>query len=199
MAWFIHLPDAWQGLGGRELTLGPVTMSSLRISRRVYLPSSGGYTRLLETLSNTTPGAITVSINIGGTYGEPHPLLPIAPTQNGGRFAVQASAQSGLPIAVGAAGYVFGGAGAPGPTVVNFAAGQNTFGWRWNVTVPAGQQVSFLEFIVVHPASDENGVETEVNQLTNAAQSGMFDGLSPTDRSAIKNFSVPPPGVRIKT
>ncbi|MCH7511770.1 MAG: hypothetical protein IIB19_05340, partial [Chloroflexi bacterium] len=51
-------------LGGRQVVHGPVGMSGLNVTRRVYVPATEGWARFLEHLQNPTGAPITVNLRI---------------------------------------------------------------------------------------------------------------------------------------
>lgn len=56
-------------LSGREMRIGPVEMSGLEVSRRVFVPTDANFARYLQILHNPTAGPITVDVEVSGELG----------------------------------------------------------------------------------------------------------------------------------
>ncbi|UXI70673.1 carboxypeptidase-like regulatory domain-containing protein [Tahibacter amnicola] len=177
---------------GRELQLGPVAMSGLRVTRRFYVPADGGYARIVDTFSNETGAPVTVPIAVEGQYQSSPAYLRTAPSATGGRYAVlgQMPARRGGWSSPGVAGLVFAGSGAVDPPQVTITPDDGGFRWQWTPTIAAGQRVSYVHFAVVRGSWDFAGAGEWSGQLADMAIATMFDGLSPAERESIKNFTV---------
>ncbi|OGB21129.1 MAG: hypothetical protein A3I66_10075 [Burkholderiales bacterium RIFCSPLOWO2_02_FULL_57_36] len=174
--------------GGREVLIGPNIMENLQVSRRVYVPTSGGYARYLDTLSNPTASDITIAVKVDGNLGsDSGTRLIVSPTQSGGRYAV--TTDQGYDPALA---HVFASTGAPLTGTQMFNPPNDQFSYDWNVTIPAGGTVSLLHFAVQRAASDATAAQAQAEALSTMTQSGMFEGLSSADRANIKNFVVSP-------
>lgn len=173
--------------GGREILLGPDVMENLQVSRRVYVPTEGGYARYLDILNNPTASNITVAVKIEGYLGSNgYTRLIVSPTQSGGRYAVTTDGGDDPAL-----GHVFSSNDAPLIGTQMFTP-EGEFNYGWNVTVPAGGTVSLLHFAVQKATGDAIAAQTQAEALSTMTQSGMFEGLSSEDKANIKNFAVTP-------
>ncbi|MBL8297757.1 MAG: carboxypeptidase regulatory-like domain-containing protein [Rhodanobacteraceae bacterium] len=186
---FPRLSAAWSSQGGRELRLGPLGLAGLQVSRRVYVPAAGGYARLLETLSNPGTAAVTRTLRVSGSYRTFTPELRVSPAASAGRYAVVAPPEWDS-LSAGLAGQVFGGSGGALPQV-RIATSARRFEWSWSVTVAPGQTVSYLSYLVPRRLGDAGAAEQQTQRLAEMTEPGMFDGLSPAEKSQIQNFVVP--------
>jgi len=181
--------------GGRELSFGPVVLSKLISTRRIYVPNAGGFVRGFETLANPTASPITVTLRQFGTFGRyGYPFTPVLitdPAATNTRYAIHGSPPG--PLAggpPGTVGYIFAGSGGATPDATSFAT--RDFSWSWTVTVPANSSVAYVNYLSLRTPNLSADVQTQAAALANSTQPGMFEGLSNAERLIIKNFVVPP-------
>jgi hypothetical protein len=180
----------------RQLGFGPNTLSGLRVSRRIFVPSDAGkgFVRTFDSFYNPTAAPITVPINFSGEAGFANPALITNAASTGSHYVVYAP-QPGPVISStpGTAGYVFAGVGAPVPGALNFVDSQAAHSWQWSLTVPAGGTVSYLSYLVLRDAGStaNTDVQTQAAAIFNMTQAGMFDGLSTAEKASVINFVVP--------
>jgi hypothetical protein len=185
-----YQPAARVVAGGRELVYETVLASGLRVTRRVFVPASGGYARTLVTLANPGAGSIAFALGVRGRHADDAAVLAVAPASVGGTYAMQGPVTVDA-YAAGVAAYVFGSAAADLPDRYGFTNGMAPFDWSWNVTVPAGESASYLVYTVVREPGQATAAQAQAASLAAMTQAGMFDGLSPADKSSVKNFTVP--------
>jgi hypothetical protein len=171
--------------GGREVVVGPSILAGLTASRRIYVPSAGGYARYLEVLTNDTGAAITVPVFVESNLGSDGATqLVVSPASTGNTYAVTRDNNNDPTL-----GHVF--ASSSPPLVGTFTFSGDFVTYRWNVTVPAGGQVAFLHYAVQRARGDSAGATQQAQALAAGTQPGMFDGLSSAERASIRNFVVP--------
>lgn len=176
---------------GQQVTLGAVSMSGLRVSRRIYSPNSGGFIRYLEVLQNPGPAPVITSVTISGNLGsDSDTRFLVMPSQTG--FTYAASDQSGFccdPLLA----HVFSGTqpSVPAPAT-QFIQGNDNIFYRWdNLTVPPGQTVILMHFAVQRDPSDLNGAKAQAVSLVNLTDPNALTGMSAADKSQVVNFTIP--------
>jgi hypothetical protein len=119
-----------------------------------------------------------------GTLGTVQVVDTPASTAN--TYAVMNSSQSGT------SGFVFAGSGAATSVV---AASFNNFVpiyvYGWNVTIPAGQTVILMHFVIVRGPADVAGAETQAKELVNMSDPNALLGMTAAEKSEVVNFNVP--------
>lgn len=190
---FRNLQHAGQSPLRREVELGPVTQSRLRVSRRVYMPAEGGYLRYIETLHNPTATPIDLPLRLSGAYGSSSAPVQQVDGTGGGRYYLQTAPGPQFSQIAGPVAYVLSGNAAGVPTQTNFATNQYEVSWGWNVSIPANATVSYLYYLVERApgVTAAASAETQAQALMQMTQPGMFDGLSGAERAQIQNFTVP--------
>jgi protocatechuate 3,4-dioxygenase beta subunit len=198
-------------LNDQQLNITQVApIDGLNVTRKVYTPSTGYFTRYLEVLSNPGTSAVTVGVQVAGGVSYPYPNN-ITVTTSSGAAALSAAddtlvtssapANAPYPYNQAAMGEAFEGPGAPTPisaatyVVPNSTNGlfypQLTYLWN-NVTVPAGGQVAFLHFTTQQTTQGQ--AVASVARLDQLPPEGLY-GLTSTELSSIVNFAVPQGGV----
>jgi hypothetical protein len=170
--------------GPREIVFLPVKLSTLDTTRRIFVPETGGFVRYVDSFKNLSTVDVTVQVALSSNPYTQSVL--VSPVQSNGRYAILARFNGDSII-----GEVF--AGVNSSVIVNsdFLPGSTTTN-TWNVTVPAGETVSLMHFVVLRNSTDAAGAQAQAESLSNLTQLGMLDGLSASDRSNIKNFSISP-------
>jgi hypothetical protein len=173
----------------RELQIGPYYKgNALKVLRRMYVPSVGGYARLMDSFTNLSTQ--TISINFSDT----------APNRGSSKIMVPQTALATHLIFVSTR---FSGDAIFNPTLVGTIYGDGTslkpevlFNapsdlLRWSVPIPAGQTVSVLKFHILNDI-DLTTAQNKANQIVNKTMINMFEGLSAADKQSVKNFSIQP-------
>jgi hypothetical protein len=174
--------------GLRELVLGPKALGDLTVTRRIFVPTEGGYARYVEVLSNTSNSDLTVPVNIYSNLGsDSSTRLVVAPSASSGRYAI--TMDNGYDPALG---HVFASSGAAITGSQAFNAPSDSVNYNWTITVPAGGTVSLMHFAIQRNTLDSASVQVQAEALSTMTQPGMFNGLTANDKSSIKNFSVTP-------
>ena len=182
-------------VGGRQLTMGPVMTGALSVTRKLFVPSSGGFARYVDALTNRTAAAVTVDVEVAADLASADGTRVVAAPQANTFYAVTdnggAPDQPVQPVLA----HVFGGAGANvasvAPSATHFAAGDGHISYRWTLTIPAGSTVSLMHFAVQRDATDQSGALAAAQALGALADADALAGLSPEERARIVNFVVP--------
>ena len=182
--------EALVGLNGREVLFDTAEMSKLKVTRRVYVPLTGGYVRVIDTFENSTASAVTVPVQYSGCLYDPDPTLAIDPSTTGNRYSVQFGSGSNI-----SAGYVFTGTNSTNPpTRIKSPIAGDYNGcteWAWDLTLPANSQSALLNYLPARQADARTDLINQSEALSNMSVSVQFEGLDTMQRSKIINFSVP--------
>src|SRR5262249_28785018 len=153
----------------RQVALGYVTLNSLQVTRKIYSPASGGFTRYLEVLTNPGATPVTTTVQVSGNLGSDNDTrIVVTPAATG--FTYAATDQSGIccdPLLA----HVFSGS-TPHMAVsaLQFINNNDNIFYRWdNVTIQPGQTIIFMHFAVQRDPLDLQGIK---------AQAGSLSGLS---------------------
>jgi hypothetical protein len=198
-------------LNGQQLNIAQVApIDGLNVTRRVYTPSTGYFTRYLEVLSNPGTAPITVDVQVSGGVAYPYPGTVNVTTSSGDAALSTAddtivqSAQPAnypYPYSQAAMGEAFQGPGATAQmSVATYVLPNSTnnlyypqLTYRWNsITVPAGGEVAFLHFTTQQTTPGQ--ASASVARLDQLPPEGLT-GISSTDLNAIVNFAIPAGGV----
>lgn len=182
-------------LDGRQLEFGPQFSRGLALSRRVFVPNSGKFARYLDSFTNTTSLATTVEFTSSGSFNSwvSTSRLVTDPNTNGRTYAITddpgACCTPSLGVVIG------GPAARTSPLDMRFPqTGQSTntdFAYRWRLTVPPGQTVSILQFIVQRDRLDTTGAIAQAQSLVSLTDPEALTGLSAADRAQVYNFNIP--------
>ncbi len=204
-------------LGGRQIVIRQDGMFGLNVTRKIYAPADGYFTRYLELLSNPTGAAISVDVRVSSYYqfltkvqgGFTVDIAPrIVSTSSGDSF-LQAGDHwfttdddaDGDPFLSGdnmpSVATVFESSSASLQATTasflnDFTAryGEGRVGWS-SVTIPAGQTVALMHFISQETGrSNSQAAAQRLVQLPPEA----IAGLSASERVQIANFNVPSDG-----
>ena len=174
-------------LNGQELTLPAKPMSSLQVSRKLYVPQNQAYARYLDLFENTTDNAITVPVRIYGNL------------YNGGRVITATSSGDQTINALDryfvsddatdnggymASGLLFGGQVAPvQPTT--FSGNASNYSVSYLLTVPAHSRKAILHYAV------QNNSRAEVERILKALSAADYQepNLTTEEQRDIANWT----------
>lgn len=179
--------------GGREVAIGPSEIGLARASRKVFVPSDGGFARFLEIIEN--PGAapftmrVEVSTNLGSDSG-----TQLVRTSSGDASFTTADDYLVTDDADGfgdpTVAHVFSDAGATlQPISVSSNVPGDSVRYEFDLLVPAGGTAIVMHFAVQAPDRAEAIAQAEALR---ALEGGATSGLSGPERSAIANFGLAP-------
>lgn len=183
-------------LGGRQLVINGL-IGGVSVARRVYVPNGGneGWARFLESFTNTTASALTISVTIRSNSGN-----------DGGMQILQTS--SGDTSFTTADRWVInddnGGAAGGDPTVAHIFTdgrlaptsvsttvfanfGTEGIAYTFTLTIAPGQTVSLLHFgSQQHTLAEMN---SELATLADPDSAALY-GLTPDQRQSVANFDL---------
>jgi Bacterial TSP3 repeat/Carboxypeptidase regulatory-like domain/Bacterial Ig-like domain (group 2) len=202
-----------QSLNGQQVELTQVGAGGLNVTRKIYVPSDGYFSRRMEVLQNSTSAPITVTLKEGGSIERYSQYSPQVVTTSNGNATVDGtilwavdnddSGTNPYPQTQPALANVFAGAGAPtgmANVAVSYTTQQFRFGqsvyytsqfWTYTytpVTIPANSSVSFLFFTAQESTSS---TATTAAQRLEQLPAEALAGLSSSDLASVVNFVVP--------
>jgi 5-hydroxyisourate hydrolase-like protein (transthyretin family) len=171
----------------RELSLDGGMLDGLHVTRKIYVPASGGFARYLEVVTNPGPTARTVRIDVAGGIGNSsqRPQLFRAPSATGNTYAVSQFSF------MGSVGFVFAGTNATVPAVDAYFSTSTSFSYAWNVTVQPGQTVALMHFALQGGSSGGPALDVAASEFAALSRAGMLDGLNAEEKTWIVNFRIP--------
>jgi hypothetical protein len=171
---------------GRDLIFSSVGYGQLRVSRKVFVPSVGGFTRYMEILANPTAAPVKAAVQIGSFLCCSSPTVTVAPGDTNKTYALLNASNSPTT------GFVFSGSSPSVPvTNTSFVSGANFVAYRWDVTVPAGGSTILMHYILQHDPADATGAQTQAQALVNLTDPNALTGMSDVEKSEVVNFTVP--------
>jgi 5-hydroxyisourate hydrolase-like protein (transthyretin family) len=172
---------------GRELSLDGGMRDGLHVTRKIYVPASGGFARYLEVVTNPGATARAVRVDISGGHGNwsQQPAVVTSPSTTGNTYAVSQFAS------MGSVGFVFAGQNSVVPAVDAFFSTNPTFSYAWNVTVQPGQTVALMHFALQGGANGGAALDASAREFAALTRPGMLDGLSAEEKAWIVNFRMP--------
>ncbi len=195
-------PIATQEDQSRELALRQQDLAGLNVTRKVFVPRDGYFARYLEILSNPTLTPVTVDLRLRTNFSavssgiiatsSGDSDLQVVDPATRDYWAVVDDGNATQPPAVA---LVWGASGAVPPSSAAFTAAAGTPAnlqatWQ-SVTVPPGQTIALLHFVVqgISQAGAQKGAERLVQMPPEA-----LSGLSGEELTAIVNFVMPADG-----
>ena len=191
---------------GREIVTRQNGVAGLNVTRKLFVPATGYFSRLLEVISNPTTDPITVDVrvtsgmsanlNIVSTSSGDN-LLSLADAATADRWLVVDDGTNGDPALIGgqpATGFAFDGTGATVHAAVASYLGGNPgqlqLGWN-QVVVPPGGTVALMHF-----ATQQTGRQAAAASVDRLSQlpPEAIEGLTADEIAAIINFAVPADG-----
>ena len=153
------------------------------------MPVAGLFIRYLETVTNPTGAAITLDYEVAGSLASfDKTRVLTAPSSVGGRYAVTDGTVCCEPVVA----HVFAGnGGRVGLLDSRFVNGNAGVSYKWRVTVPAGQSISLLHFVVQRDRNDAAGAEALAQGLAALTDPDGLTGLTAEERARVVNFQAP--------
>ena len=180
-------------LNGQQIGVEPTFHElGLAASRKVFVPTTGGFVRFLDTITNTTTVALTLPIRVdsslysgsGGT--ELHVNTP--PSATGNTYALTDSTVCCYP----ALGHVFAGSNPPVPvTTTKFVTGDNEIYYEWNLTLQPGQSISLMHFAIQRDTTNLAGAQTQAQGLAALTDPNAVFGMTTAEKAQVVNFRIP--------
>ncbi|HEX4954150.1 MAG TPA: carboxypeptidase regulatory-like domain-containing protein [Thermoanaerobaculia bacterium] len=180
-------PDA--GEGGRELRIGPATVSGgLRVSRKYFVPADDSFIRYLEIFENPTAAPLAATVRLDTFLNSSSATVLTATSSGDLAFDLGdrwLATDDGSPTAgtLPVASLLWGATGVERPRLFSLSSG--SLSQTYELTVPAGGRVILMHFGV--PASTREAALAQAQALEPGGGSA-FAGLSAAERAAIVNF-----------
>ena len=172
-------------LSERQLVLGPVRMSGLDHTRKVFVPADGAFARFLDLFENphafdleitVTHDGVVRAENLQTSSGDS--ALDLSDRYLAGEL------DTGVGLAV-----VYAGAGTVRRPDASATDG-TSYGLTWRkLVVPAGGRIALLSFAV--QADTRAAALTEAGALLDLTDPDATSGLSAAEKANIVNFIVP--------
>jgi hypothetical protein len=193
----------------RQFVVQQAGIAGLAVTRKIFVPADGYFSRYLEVLANTTASPITVDVRVTSTMKAPNAqraidtssgdsTVSVADAASRDRWVVASDTQTSDPnlqSAGPALGFVFDGDGGSRSvdqlTFTPTPVGQLVEQWS-SVTIPAGRQVALMHFVVMQ--MDGASARASAARLVALPQEALA-GLTEADLAAVQNFALPPNGV----
>ncbi len=177
---------------GREVTILQAHLSAV-VTRKIYVPSDGYFTRYLEIFRNTTAAPVTIRPSISSSLGANSTNVDSSDGDNTFTIAdnwVITDDGDVAPQTRPAIAFVANGDAA---SVGLETTGFNNPTWGWSpVTIQPGQSAIFMHF--VSQQTTRAGALAAAQRLTQLPPEALA-GLSAEERGGIVNWVVPADGV----
>ncbi|HMD96237.1 MAG TPA: carboxypeptidase regulatory-like domain-containing protein [Terriglobia bacterium] len=177
---------------GREIDIGPQGANQGRflVTRKVFSPTAGRFTRYLEEVTNNTNFAITVPVQVYSYLGSgSNTNIVGGPANTNNTYAVTDCGQpSNCAFPDPSLAHVFADGTNVVPSSTYFYSGSQYTEYTWTVTVPANQTVILMHFAVQAP--DDATATNEAQALVGLTDPDALDGISSAEKAEILNFSV---------
>jgi hypothetical protein len=173
-------------------TFGPEGLGGVQVTRKVFSPSSGGFVRYLEELTNANSSDVVVTVKVESFLRTSNSGSTISvftsPTSTGSTYAVvDNSGQCCAP----ALGFVFAGPGATVPVANSHFVNQDTtVSYTWNVPIPSGQTVILMHFGIQRDITDDAGAVAQAQALVGLTDPNALTGMTAAEQSEVVNFVV---------
>jgi hypothetical protein len=180
---------------GRQIVIGPTAFNGLDVTRKVYSPSTGGFARYLEVLTNSTTTAVTATFEVYSNLGSDGSTRVIVdPSTTGNTYAV--TDQNGFCCDPGL-GHVFAGTNAAVPVAaVQFINNNDNVFYRYTLTVEPGQTAILLHFAVQRGsntsgyAADTSGADAQAQALRDLTDPNALAGMTDDEKAQVRNFVI---------
>lgn len=179
-------------LSGQQVALGPTPFLGVSVTRKIYVPTTGGFARYLEVIQNPTNGNQTLTFQVYSNLGsDSSTRIVVSPAATSNHYAV--TDQQGF-CCDPALAHVFGGPGAAvTPVAVQFNDNNDNVYHRWTVTVPANGTAILMHFVVQRNYTDGGAAAgAQALTLVDLSDPHALDGMDNAMRALVVNFQVPP-------
>jgi hypothetical protein len=158
-------------LSGRTVSCATQSMSSLQVSRKVYVPSSDAYARFTDTFTNPTASPITVTVQSRSNLGSDSGNVLHTTSSGDAAFSTtdkwlvtdDSSNGSGDPTTLHL--FWWDGAQPEGqPTTVTAANGSDNIYVSWSLTIPANATRQLMYLAVQAP--NRATATTQANEMS---------------------------------
>ena len=178
--------------GGREVVIGPVSISGLQITRKIYVPTDQSYARFLEIVTN--PGATTVNYtlplytNLGSDGSEPYVMTSSGDslTTTDDDWLITDDNASGSSGGDPVVTHVVSGQGGQQRTA-SFVKGSGQVNYSYALSLAPGETKIIMHF--ASQAPNQATAVTRAQQLA-ALQLNELAGMTDVELSEVVNFNL---------
>lgn len=199
---------SYQSLGGQQIEINQPSLAGLSVTRKIYVPTDGYFSRRLDVLQNNSGAPVTVAVVLTGLERYSKKSPQVTATSNGTSavdktiFWAVDSEESGTqyyPVVSPAVANVFSNTGAAAPLLdlinnINYTSYPyfvTTEYWTYKytpVTIAPGTTASFL-FFTAQEVGDATAA-TAAQRLVQLPAEALA-GLSAADLANVVNFAIP--------
>ncbi|HEY2359977.1 MAG TPA: carboxypeptidase regulatory-like domain-containing protein, partial [Candidatus Angelobacter sp.] len=185
---FPCLAGAQTAQDGREIDFGPAGVSGVSVTRKVYSPASGGFTRYLEVLNNTTQQPVPITPLVQSFLNSGSITIQVAPGDTSNTYAVTGTTFCCTPLL----GAVFAGptAAVPAGDLLFPTSDNRSVSYDWNMTLPPGGSAIVMHFDVQRDPNDLPGMQAQAQALVNQTDPDEFTGMTDDEKAQVVNFNV---------
>ena len=178
---------AQTGTDLRVLNIGPATLSSLEVTRQIYVSGEDGFARFVDIFSNPTDAEITVVVDFDSNLGSDNETTLLADDNEDGvadsqdTWLITDDGEGTDPVLT----HLIYGEGArtiPDELTIN---GDNVL-WSYTLSVPPGEQVALMHF--GSQRDDLAGAQASLAQLQTLGEDDVLAFLSDELREQVVNF-----------
>ncbi len=173
---------------GREIAIGPSTISGLSATRKIYIPADANFARFLDSFTNTTSATISTTIGYSTNLGSDGSTIALGTssgdttlTAGDNWIVTDDTIESGGDPAVA---HVVAGAGV---SLTTFERSADNINWAQEITVAPGETVSLLYFGI---QNFNRTTALERAAALSAAPPEALLGLSEPELSSIANWQL---------
>lgn len=193
-----------QEMDGRQINKVFGGAGGFRVTRKVFVPTEGGFARYLEIVTNPTNQTMTARVQVasylyaygeGGGGGGYYPWrMQADPSTNGNTFIVTDVAECCYPTLA----WVAGGSGSPSAPadafVLNPDASNEYFEAVWygyTMTLQPGETKILMHFAIRKEQNDIAGTVSAAQALVNLSNPSSLLGMTTDEKSKVVNFVIP--------
>jgi len=171
-------------------------MGGVDATRRLFVPSTGGFARYLDTITNTSSLPVTVDVQVEGALGGVVHTI-VDPSATGNTYAVTLADATTVPVSEEspatrpALGHVFGGPNAAVPvSAIHIQKFFAPTSYRWTVTIPAGASATLMHFVLQRNPTDTAGADAQARALVNLTDPNALAGMTAEEKLRVVNFKL---------
>jgi len=176
---------------GREIVIGPATVSGVTVTRKIWVPSDQGFARFLEIVSNPGTSAVDFTVRLDSNLGSDG-----SESGSGGFVATSSSDRAfttdddwiitdDRPGSDPTLLHVIGSPGGQRPSLTSFPSG--SLSYAWNLSLAAGETRIILHFASQN--ADQAIALTKAPRLA-ALELGALTGMSSGELARVVNFRI---------
>ena len=178
---------------GREIAAGPAVISSLNVTRKVYVPADQGFARFLEIIENPQASQATYTVAIHTNLGSDSSTELIGTSSGDNTFTIaddwlvtdDSSDGGNDPTVL----HVIAGPGGQRPSTASITSGDDDINYTYDLTLDPGETKIIMHFGA--QSANRAVALAKAPQLT-ALGLDALAGMTSSERAAVVNFVIPP-------